>query len=89
MIKDCCSQQPDFIISELPILESVFRILLTSGNQPKLLRGWHRQLNLHAAGFLDGSARYSYYDTRYVDGPGWTTWPKRPWTYGWEEYNDR
>jgi hypothetical protein len=51
------------------------------------LRGWHGEQDVHAAGFLDGSARYQYFDTRYVDGPGWTTWPNRPWDgTSWEPY---
>ncbi len=56
---------------------------------PKAFKGWHRKLNMHVAAFLDGSARYQYYDTRYVDGPGWTTWPNRPWPGAWAVYNDR
>jgi len=32
-IKNCCSQAPDFINGELPILESVFRFFLASGNE--------------------------------------------------------
>jgi hypothetical protein len=53
------------------------------------LSGWHGEQDVHAAGFLDGSARYQYFDTRYVDGPGWTTWPNRPWDgTSWEPYQD-
>ena len=33
-IRDCCSQDPGFITSRLPILESVFRLILANGNQP-------------------------------------------------------
>ena len=33
-IKDCCSNTPDFITGELPILESIFRLFLANGNQP-------------------------------------------------------
>lgn len=33
-IRDCCSQDPEFITSRLPILESVFRLILANGNQP-------------------------------------------------------
>ena len=32
-IKDCCSKAPNFITGELPILESIFRLFLTNGNQ--------------------------------------------------------
>lgn len=55
---------------------------------PRCIRGWHGEKNVHAAGFLDGSARYRDFDTRYVDGPGWTTWPSRPWSPYWEPYED-
>jgi hypothetical protein len=27
-------------------------------------------------------------DTRFIDGPGWTIWPPRPWTDFWTQYND-
>ncbi len=47
--------------------------------------GWHGGLNMHVAGFLDGSARYRYFDHRYVDGPGWSIWPNRPWPRGWDQ----
>jgi hypothetical protein len=33
-IKDCCSQQPEFITSELPVMESIFRVMLAGGNEP-------------------------------------------------------
>ncbi len=46
-IKGCCSKQPGFITGELPVLESIFRVLLANGNQPvdveelgNLLREW-------------------------------------------------
>jgi prepilin-type N-terminal cleavage/methylation domain-containing protein len=55
----------------------------------KSFAGWHRKKDRHVAGFLDGSARYSQMDTRYVDGPGWTTWPTKPWEGNWAAYNDR
>jgi prepilin-type N-terminal cleavage/methylation domain-containing protein len=57
---------------------------------PRLIRGWHKQENMHSAGFLDGHADYRYFDSRYIDGPGWTTWPNHPWTGTvWEPYEDR
>ena len=55
---------------------------------PRILTGWHRQESYHAAGFYDGHAAYRYFDARYVDGPGWTTWPNRPWSGVWEQYQD-
>jgi prepilin-type N-terminal cleavage/methylation domain-containing protein len=55
----------------------------------RLIRGWHRQDNYHAAGFYDGHAQYRYFDTAYIDGPGWTTWPNRPWDgTPWAQYQD-
>jgi len=57
--------------------------------EPRSLRGWHGELDVHAAGFLDGSARYQYFDTRYIDDAGWTLWPNRPWDGTvWEPYQD-
>lgn len=56
-------------------------------DQPRLVRGWHGQINHHAAAFFDGHAVYRHFDTRYVEGPGWTTWPNHPWDgTPWEEY---
>lgn len=55
---------------------------------PKQVTGWHRKLNKHSAGFLDGSARYSTFDTRYIFGTGWTVWPNKPWAGRWAAYND-
>lgn len=56
--------------------------------EPKSLTGWHGEQDVHVAGFLDGSARYQHFDTAYVDGPGWTLWPNRPWIEYWEAYQD-
>lgn len=56
-------------------------------DQRKLV-GWHKQDDYHYAGFMDGHAEYRYFDTLAVDGPGWTTWPNRPWTGMWAPYND-
>lgn len=44
-IKDCCSEQPGFITSELPILESIFRLFLANGNQPLDLGDLGKQLS--------------------------------------------
>ena len=57
--------------------------------EPKQVVGWHKQENYHAAGFYDGHAEYRYFDTRYIDGPGWTTWPNKPWLSHWEPYEDK
>ena len=50
--------------------------------------GWHGRLNYHAAAFLDGSARYQRFDTRYLIGKNWTIWPAKPWEGQWAQYND-
>ena len=43
----------------------------------------------NARGFADGSARHQHFDARYIDGPGWTLWPNRPWDETpWEPYQD-
>ncbi len=59
-----------------------------AGDQPRLITGWHKQLNYHAAVYLDGHADYRQRDTRYVDGDGWTTWPNRPWGGRWADFDD-
>ncbi len=55
---------------------------------PKQMVGWHKQRNRHSVLMLDGHAAYLTMDTRYVDGPGWTNWPNRPWKDDWEPFND-
>ena len=50
--------------------------------------GWHKKRDFHAAGFLDGSARYQKFDTRFVYGTNWTIWPNKPWEGFWATYND-
>ncbi len=53
--------------------------------------GWHRALDKYTAAFLDGHAVYRKFDTRYPDGPGWTTWLHRPWDDvhpGWKPYEN-
>jgi hypothetical protein len=44
-IKDCCSQETDYITDALPVLESVFRLFLANGNQPLGLEELSRQLS--------------------------------------------
>jgi hypothetical protein len=43
-IKNCCGKASDFITDKLPILESVFRLLLANGNQPLSLEELSKQL---------------------------------------------
>jgi prepilin-type N-terminal cleavage/methylation domain-containing protein len=57
-------------------------------SNPKNLVGWHRELNRHVVGMMDGSAHYKTMDTRFVFGTGWTIWPNKPWEGQWEQYND-
>lgn len=57
-------------------------------SEAKNLRGWHREMDYHVACFLDGSARYQRFDTRFVFGPNWTIWPNKPWGGPWAAYND-
>jgi len=50
-IRDCCSQDPEFVTSRLPILENVFRLILANGNQPLDSEELQKQLNeLHSGG---------------------------------------
>ncbi len=51
-----------------------------TNSDAKSVPGWHRLPNYHVAAFFDGHAAYRQFDTRYIDGPGWTTFPNRPWT---------
>jgi len=53
---------------------------------PLELVGWHKQMNAHAISFLDGHAQHRVLDLRYVDGPGWSLWPNRPWSAFWQAY---
>lgn len=34
IIRDCCSRARDYITSETPLLEAIFRVFLANGNQP-------------------------------------------------------
>lgn len=44
-IKNCCSQAPDFVNDRLPILEGIFRLFLSNGNQPLDLEEMGNQLS--------------------------------------------
>lgn len=58
-------------------------------SQRKNLVGWHKGPSQHSAAFLDGSARFQKFDTRFVFGAGWTIWPNKPWQGNvWNAYND-
>ncbi|MFC1949009.1 hypothetical protein ACFLW0_02415 [Chloroflexota bacterium] len=43
-IRGCCSHEPGFITGELPVMESVFRLFLSNGNQPLALEEISGQL---------------------------------------------
>ncbi len=60
-----------------------------NNSDAKNLQGWHRDLDTHNALYLDGHATYRRFDTRYIDGPGWTIWPSRPWIGQWKNYENR
>jgi len=49
-IRDCCSKVPGFITDRLPVLESIFRLFLTNGNQPLGLEELGRQLTERRGG---------------------------------------
>ncbi len=49
-IKKCCANEPGFISAELPILESIFRLLLANGNQPLDLEELSKQLSEQRGG---------------------------------------
>lgn len=43
-IRSCCSQKPDYLTPETPILDSIFRVFLANGNQPLSIRELHERL---------------------------------------------
>jgi len=60
----------------------------TSSNRVLSLPGWHGQIDYHTAGFFDGHATYKKFDTRYINGTGWTTWPNPPWFGPWAGFEE-
>jgi hypothetical protein len=44
-INECCSNAPEYISKDLPILESVFRLFLANGNQPLEIEILNDKLN--------------------------------------------
>jgi len=50
--------------------------------------GWHKQQDYYTAAFLDGSARYDRFDTRFNFGDDWSIWPNKPWEGVWKDYED-
>jgi len=49
-IKNCCSNAPEFITGQLPILESIFRFFLANGNQPLTLEELGEKLSEQRGG---------------------------------------
>ncbi len=43
-IRSCCSKAPDYITTDTPVLEAVFRVFLFNGNQPTDVQGIREQL---------------------------------------------
>ena len=49
-LSKCCSHSPDFITGQTPILESIFRFLIASGNRPTIVEELGRQLSERRGG---------------------------------------
>ncbi len=49
-IQKCCCHAPDFINDRLPILEGIFRLFLSNGNQPLDLEELGNQLSILRGG---------------------------------------
>ena len=47
-IRDCCSKTPNFISFKLPLLEKVFRLFISKGNEPISLAELIMQLSLYS-----------------------------------------
>lgn len=68
-------------------LESARPELLGSNPEAKSYSGWHGKKDQHLAGYLDGHAEIRTFDTRYVRGTGWTSWPNTPWFDSWAPFD--
>ena len=73
VIRDCCSKKPGFITPKMPILGSVFRLLLANGNQPLnweelegQLREWRGQACASAEALSRLLSSDQYYGLRQV-----------------------
>jgi hypothetical protein len=44
-IQNCCGKTPEFVKPKMPILESVFRVLLANGNKPMDIDEIYQQLS--------------------------------------------
>ena len=44
-IRACCSSKPDYITADTPLLDGIFRLFLTNGNQPLSILELHERLD--------------------------------------------
>ena len=44
-IRACCSQRPDYITADSPLLDSIFRTFLANGNKPLSVLELHQRLD--------------------------------------------
>jgi hypothetical protein len=44
-IQACCSQRPDYITADTPLLDSIFRTFLANGNKPLSVLELHQRLD--------------------------------------------
>ena len=49
-VRECCSQSPDFITGKTPVLESIFRFFIASGNKPTTIEELGKQLGERRGG---------------------------------------
>ncbi len=49
-IRECCKNSAEFITGQMPILESVFRFFIASGNEPMTVEELGRQLSERRGG---------------------------------------
>jgi len=49
-VRECCSQSPDFITGQMPVLESIFRFFIASGNKPMTIEELGKQLGERRGG---------------------------------------
>ena len=49
-IRECCNRSPDFINGQMPVLESIFRFFIASGNKPMSVDQLGKQLSERRGG---------------------------------------
>ena len=50
LVRKCCSRSADFITGQMPVLESIFRFFIASGNEPITVEELGRQLSERRGG---------------------------------------